>query len=151
MQMHFCCTCCTDPISYRNILQDLRDTSSSHTAQLDQLFKHYPHGLTLSDFCIALEYLHAIGKIVLLKKKKNKTDGGGLVYPDTNMASAITANFISPQEVWMKLRQKYGGVEILDKDQVGFLLNINASAHDEYVSSNFLFVTFYVFSLFCLV
>jgi hypothetical protein len=94
------------PTSYRSILQDLRDPSSSCTAQLNQLFERYPHGLTLSDFYVALEYLHTIGKIVLLKEKKNKQDKkeeGGLVYPDANVVSAITANFVSPKEVRMKL------------------------------------------------
>jgi hypothetical protein len=136
------------PTSYRDILRDLRDPSSSHTTQLGKLFKHDPHGLTFSDFCVAMEYLHAIGKIVLLKKKGEEEEAeGGLVYSDANVASAIAASFVSPKKVRMKLRQKYGGVEILDKEQVGYLLNIKASTHDEYVSINFIFLLYIKFYL----
>jgi hypothetical protein len=109
------------PKSYHDILQDLMSPSNQPCVSLNQLFMRNLHGLDSGGFYIALQYLHAIGKIVLLKTAR-------LVYPNANVASAIAANFVSPKKVRKRLRLKYEGIEILDTEQIGYLLNVRISA-----------------------
>jgi hypothetical protein len=109
------------PKSYRNILMDFKALQAP-TYQ-DVLYKKYSHGLTSEGFNIAIQYLHAIGRLAVLKTK--------LIFPDPMVASQIAAKFVSPEEVRKSLLTK-GGVQILDKNQIENLLDI-AGAGTGYV------------------
>jgi len=103
------------PSSYRKILQDLQNLPANSAIHKVELFESFAHGLTMEGFSVALQYLHTIGRIVLLKS--------GLVYPDSTIASKIAAKFVSPKEVQSSLLEPEG-VEILSQAQVGFLLKV---------------------------
>jgi hypothetical protein len=68
------------------------------------------------NFDVAMQYLHAIGRIVFLKRSK-------LIFPDPSIATQTAAKFVSPEEVRARLLGTEG-VEILAKEQVGYLLNV---------------------------
>lgn len=120
------------PSAYRGILKDLQSLPES-AIRLSHLFDRYSHGLTFSGFHAAIHYLAAIGRIVALKS--------GIVYPDPKIATKTAAKFVSPEEVRMSLLTS-DGVEILDEQQVGYLLNIGKSSNKYLVSLLLSNVTF---------
>ena len=67
-------------------------------------------------FSVAVRYLHAIGRIILL--------GGNMVCTCPQIIPKITAEFISPELVRNKLSENYE-VQILDEEQIGVVLNIS--------------------------
>jgi hypothetical protein len=72
---------------------------------------HYTKGKNLMP---ALQYLHAIGSIVLV---------GDLICTDPSVISRVMANFISPESVQQTLPHvRHKRVEILSSDQVGKIL-----------------------------
>jgi hypothetical protein len=103
------------PVSYQKLLEDLRGLHSQSTIHCDLIFQKYSHGLTHEGLTVALQYLHAIGRIVLLKS--------GLVFPDPKVVTQITAKFVSPEYVQASLLAKEG-VQILNEKQIGCLLDI---------------------------
>jgi hypothetical protein len=106
------------PTAYRKILQELQSLHEHSSIHQDKIVKQYSGKLQEDDFRVALKYLHAIGRIVVLKS--------GRVYPDARIATQTVAKFVSPAEVRRSLLIP-DQVQILDQDQVGYLLNINRS------------------------
>ena len=70
---------------------------------------------THQQFNLAVKYLHAIGRIILL--------GGSMVCIRPQIIPKITAEFISPLDVRKRLLTSYQ-IEILDEQQIGVILNI---------------------------
>lgn len=70
-------------------------------------------------FFAALQYLHAIGRIVLLKN--------GMVCTDPQLVPQMAAQFISPEEVQINLLKDIANVQILTKQEVGCVLRITMS------------------------
>jgi len=104
------------PASYCAIIKDLKTIQGKSAVHQNELFCKYSHGLTPEDFNVAMQYLHAIGRLVVLKKSK-------LIFPDPSIATQTAAKFVSPEEVRARLLGTVG-VEILAKEQVGYLLNV---------------------------
>jgi hypothetical protein len=103
------------PTSYHEILRDLKSLPSHPAIHQDEIFSKYSHGLTSEGFIVALQYLHAIGRIVVLKS--------GLVFPDSRVATQTAAKFISPEDVRINALVQ-DNVQILGKKQVGYLLDV---------------------------
>ena len=101
------------PTSYRRILKDLKTLKAPEYQ--NELYKKYSHGLSPEGFNIAIMYLHAIGRLVVLKSK--------LIFPDPRVATQIAAKFVSPKEVRRGLLKK-DNVHILDEEEIGCLLDI---------------------------
>jgi hypothetical protein len=115
------------PTTYRTILQELQSPHNHPSIHQDELLTRYPNILEKADFRVALQYLHAIGRIVVLKS--------GRVYPDAKIATHTAAKFVSPTDVSRKLLDAHQ-IQILDQDQIGYLLNINNSNTKEYARLN---------------
>lgn len=113
------------PDVYRTLLDELlkrRDPDGSIAKAIvhrDELFQMISNGMNERSFFVALKYFHAIGRIVVLKDY-------GLVCTDPTLIPKIAAKFISPEEVRRQLLKK-GVIQILDKDEVGNLLDIDSS------------------------
>ncbi len=88
------------------------------TFRQDMLIKECSNGVSKEVFTSALQYLHAIGRIVLTPS--------GLVFTDPTKIPQIAAKFVSPKEVRGLLLKKEG-VEILEQKEVGILLCIDTN------------------------
>jgi hypothetical protein len=113
------------PKSYRDILTDFKSLESQTPKYQDELYRKHSHGLSPEGFNVAIQYLHAIGRLVVLKNR--------LVFPDPMIASRIAAKFVSPEEVRKSLLTKEG-VQILAKNQIENLLDIAGCTTNKYVS-----------------
>ena len=101
----------------------------------NKLFERYPHDMACSSFNFALQHFNSIGHIVLIKNE--------LVFTNPRLVPQIAAKFVSPEEVSLKLL-KDEGVEVLSKEEVGYLLNIKNKSNDKYVT----FMSFIVICVF---
>lgn len=113
------------PKAYRILLNSiqqkcrLQSRDSESIVPTDQLFQQFANGMNKQEFSVALQYLHSIGHIVVLKSN-------GLVCIDLTLVPQIASKFISPDKIRMQLLKKGAGViQILDKNEVGALLNID--------------------------
>ena len=113
------------PTTYRNLLRDIQHLAANEaTISSETLFGRYPHGMTQQSFDTALRYFHSIGHIVLIKND--------LVFTNPALAPQIASKFVSPAEVSANLL-KEEGVQILDKHEIGWLLNVGDGSSNRHV------------------
>lgn len=116
------------PLSYRNVMYSLMSAPYDQPlVHKDSLFAVHNCGLTRQEFGMALQHLHCIGKIGLLKN--------GLVFTNPMVASKIAAKFVSAEEIQKRLMKDEEGVQILAKEEVGWLLGIpkSATSNEKYI------------------
>jgi hypothetical protein len=118
------------PASYPEILHKLKSLPHQSAVHHNELFEKYSHGLNHKRFTIALQYLHAIGRIVVLKN--------GMVYPDSRIVSQTAAKFVSPGEVRASLLVSEN-IEILSTD-VGNSVNKEYNSLPNVITLLFLFL-----------
>lgn len=127
--------CVLIPTSYRKVLAAIQSQQSNEGAEddevgrclvsVDELFQKHACGLNLSLFNLVLQYLHAIGRIVLLSN--------GIVCTNASLVPQIAAKFVSPEEVRMELLKKESdSVQILAREEVGCLLGIDTSSNERF-------------------
>lgn len=113
--------CVRIPRSYRSVLHNLEARPTTQLLvpantllnELQSLMKIDP-----PTFHAAIEYLHAIGRIVLLKNR--------MVCTTPNLIPQIAAKFISPEDVQLDLlKRETEEVQILSKEEVGCILQID--------------------------
>lgn len=125
------------PLSYKSVLRTCENHIGNQPLISWEVLMQEQQSPIMSDqhtFMSALQYLHAIGRVVLLKN--------GMVCTNPTMVPQIAAKFISPEEVQLSLLQKETAkVQILDKQQVGCLLNIDTANNSRFISV--LLVSFY--------
>lgn len=121
--------CVLIPTSYRRILTSIQSPTDNvndingSLLKKDELFQLHSFGMDASSFEVVLQYLHAIGRIVLLSNE--------IVCTNASMVPQIAAKFVSPEEVRMELLKKETeSVEILAEEEVGCLLGIDVSSND---------------------
>lgn len=109
------------PNSYRLILKFLESIPSEKCfVNEEELLTKYSLKMHPHSFHSALEYLHAIGRIVLFSN--------GLVCTNAAIAPKIAAKFVSPPEIRLQLLKKETeAVQILDKEEIGCLLQIETN------------------------
>lgn len=109
------------PSSYRSVLQNFKHHPRDQVLVPWEVLLQEQQPITKIDrptFLAALKYLHAIGRIVLLKS--------GKVCTNPTLIPQIAAKFISPEEVQLDLLQKESNqVQILSKEEVGCLLHLD--------------------------
>lgn len=120
--------CVLIPSSFRKVLTSIQsqaaqvDNVDKNLVDIDELFKIHGGGMKISSFKEALQYLHAIGRIVVLSN--------GIVCTNASLVPQIAAKFVSPEEVRMELLKKESAsVEILSGEEVGCLLGIDTSSN----------------------
>lgn len=112
------------PSSYREVLAKLqsRPDDQCFATERDlkqQIGKH----MQVAFFDSALQYLHAIGRIVRFSN--------GLVCTNAAVAPKIVAKFVSPEDVRLRLlKQQSDNVQILSKAEVGCLLDIDTRSSE---------------------
>lgn len=138
------------PTSYRNLLRWIEKENESMIRQQNECGNkddHHQYFVSVNDlhtkyssFCASseanratqvevtvmkriLRYLHAIGHIVVVDDDT--------VCTNPTIIPKIVANFISPEEVRVKLF-KERNIEILDEDNIKCLLNIDESSDAKY-------------------
>jgi hypothetical protein len=112
------------PTSYRKLLNFIQNIADKEpTINCSELFERYPCNLTRPHFDLALQYFNSIGYIILLKNT--------IIFSNPMFAPQIAAKFVSPEEVRVRLL-KEAGVEILTKDELGWLLDIDTKANTKY-------------------
>ncbi len=84
--------------------------------------------MDLPSFKYALRYLHAIGHIVYLRNE--------LICTIPSMIPKLLAKFISPIEV-QNLLLCNSNVQILNEEQIGFILQVNSTNDTRYSSTTF--------------
>lgn len=123
------------PLSYKSVLQSCENHSNSQplTEWKTLMQEQQEPSIDPPTFFSALQYLHAIGRIVLLKN--------GLVCTNPTVVPQVAAKFISPEEVQLELLKKEtDNVQILDKQEVGCLLQIDTSDNTRLYLSFFYFL-----------
>ena len=90
---------------------------------------------------LALKFLHAVGQIIMLKD--------GSICPSPQLIPKITAEFVSPKKVRDKLLSVYQ-VEILDKQQIGAVLEVTGNNKEYFHLLTFIAFYFLVFFFFLL-
>lgn len=111
--------CIQIPRSYRSILKNFHQFPSSHVLlPWKLLLQQQTIKVDVSTFRSALKYLHAIGHIVLLKN--------WMVCTNPSLIPQIAAKFVSPEEVQISLlKEEDADVQILDKKEIGCMLQID--------------------------
>lgn len=117
------------PCSYRLILQHLaRHINSEFLVDSTALYQELRGHLNVDQQTVqsALHFLHSIGRIVLLSS--------GMVCTNPGLVPQIAAKFISPEDVQCELlKRETENVQILDKAEVGCLLQIDSSNNKRYL------------------
>lgn len=104
------------PTSYRTLLGELQSLPASKSLiSLSELFRHHSLGMSEQEFERAIQYLHAIGRIIWLK-------GSQIVCADPTIVPKLAAKFVAPEGVCMKVH--YFNKPIMAIDDVGYLLDI---------------------------
>jgi hypothetical protein len=120
------------PSSYRALLHEIqRHKDYESLKSVSSLFERHPCGMTETNFQQALQYLHAIGRLVCLKN--------GLVCTDPTLVPKIAAKFVAPENV-----RHY----LLSIAEIGCILEI-PEGEDEKYPNCFTPLVFNVTSLFC--
>lgn len=119
------------PKSYRSTLLNLESCHSSQVlVPWETLYEQQQQATATIDrptFYSALQYLHAIGRIVLLKS--------GMVCINPSVVPQIAAKFISPEEVRLDLLlNETENVQILTKHNIGCLLQIQTTNNNRLYS-----------------
>lgn len=120
------------PLTFKQTLEHIRKHSSGDDVIFTEkdLFDACGSGVDQNVFSVMLQYFHEIGQLARLK--------GGLVCTNIQHISKIAAKFISPEEVRMTfLKKEHESVQILSKDDVGFLLDVTKSQQQKYVHKLF--------------
>lgn len=112
------------PTIYRQVLTTIQSRPDDKCfAKEDDLFQQYKFNMDPTTFHRFLEYLHAIGRIVLFKN--------GVVCTNASLAPKIAANFVSPEAVRIQLLKKHtDNVQILGKEEIGCLLDIDTTSSE---------------------
>lgn len=112
------------PNSYRSLINNIRSHHNEDEVDdivtKDVIFQQFANGMNHDDFLVALQYCHAIGRIVVLKN--------GLVCINPELIPKISAKFISPEEVRLNLSKSTGIVEVLNQAEIGYLLLLDPEA-----------------------
>ncbi len=106
------------PTSYRAVLYDIQSQSrpgSKALVPLKELFLKHSCGVDEPTFMQAVQYLHAIGRVVLLKSD--------LVCTDPTMVPKIAAKFVCPEQVRLNLLNF--DVPVLTIAEIGCLMDID--------------------------
>lgn len=110
-------------IQYQQQEED-QQTSQNYFCSIDELHTKYnSKTMTKEVMRRTLRYFHAIGHIVMINSD--------FVCTEPTIIPKIVANFISPDEVRIKLFLKRN-IEILDEDNVKCLLNVTNSSDERY-------------------
>lgn len=111
------------PKAFKQVLIGLQKrTEADCFAKVDEIKEEFSLQVPAHVIESALQYLHAIGRVVLFSN--------GLVCTNAAIAPKIVAKFVSPEEVRLQLwKQQSENVQILGKEEVGSLLDIGASAN----------------------
>lgn len=106
------------PSRYRTLMLAIKSESDNRVDvfSVDDLFNKFPMGMDPVAFLRALQYLHAIGRVVLLKDN--------LVCTNPSQIPKIAAKFIAPAEVQMQFLHQQAEVQMLSQEHIGCLLKI---------------------------
>jgi hypothetical protein len=112
------------PLSYRTLLLELQNCGDQRLFfPIQSLYQSYPCGMDESTFHQALKYLHAIGRVVLLKNDQ--------VCIDPMSIPKIAAKFIAPENVRLSLLNF--NAPILTLAEIGYLLEIDNQNNEKYL------------------
>lgn len=114
------------PALYRQVMNELRSIPDGQCfVSKEELKERFDKNMQISLFDSALQYLHNIGRIICFSN--------GLVCTNASVAPKIVAKFISPEEVRLRLlRTQTDTVQILSKEEIGYLLAIDTNSNERY-------------------
>ncbi len=112
------------PITYRAVLFDIMSQKWSNTlTPLRDVFLRCSCGTDEATFTQIVKYLHAIGRIVLLKDD--------YVCADPTVVPKIAAKFVSPDQVRLHLLNF--DVPVLTIAEIGCLMDIDTTNNNKYI------------------
>ncbi len=112
------------PTSYRAVLYDIQSQSRPGTKALvpmEELFLKHSCGVDQLTFAQAVQYLHAIGRLVLLKND--------LVCTNPTTVPKIAAKFVCPDQVRINLLNF--DVPVLSVAEIGYLMDIDTQNNNK--------------------
>ncbi len=133
------------PSSYRKLFNSIKSSTNSDTPPLhsppltdstNPILIHFTQlhdqlkvecNMDLPSFERALRYFHSIGQIVFLQN--------GMVCKVPTFIPKLLAKFVSPLEVQNHLLLENSEVQILNQQQIGFILQVNNTNNTKYVTN----------------